>query len=205
MVLAISESELAGLISRARRGTEGARGQLLELYRNYVTVLARLQIDRRLQGQIAPSDLLQETFLKAEQNFAGFHGHTEGELIAWLRRVLASQVAQLYRHHSAQKRDFRLEKQLDVEMDRSGQLLQRAFEVEQTSPSQAAVRREEAVLLADALERLTPEYREVILLRNFEGLPFDSVAQRMGRTVHSVKNLWTRALARLRDSVEDKS
>ena len=198
-----SDDSVVDLIKRARDGEVAALGQLLEVYRSYIGLLARLQIDRRLQGQIASSDLVQETFLHAERHFAGFRGRSEGELVVWLRRVLASQVARLYRHHSAQLRDYHLDRQLSAEADQSSQLLQQAPVQPQSSPSRSAARREEAVLLADALQRLPEDYREVILWRNLEGLSFDLVAERMDRTVHSVKNLWTRALGKLRDSVCD--
>jgi RNA polymerase sigma-70 factor (ECF subfamily) len=68
----------------------------------------------------------------------------------------------------------------------------------QSSPSQSASRREQAVLLADALEKLPEDYREVIILSHLESLSFSEVARRMARSVDSVKNLWARALARLR-------
>ena len=179
-MVATTESELAELISRAQHGVGDARGRLLEMYRNYVGILARLQIDRRLRGRVAPSDLVQDTFIEAERNFAGFRGRSEGELIVWLRSVLSTQVARLYRHHTSQQRDFHLEQQLSAEMDQSSQMLQRVFDVKQSSPSHSATRREEAVLLADTLEHLPRDYREVIVLRNLEGLPFDAIAERMG-------------------------
>ena len=150
------------------------------MYRNYIRILAQLQIDRRLQGRVAPSDLVQDTIIEAEQNFTGFRGRSEGELIAWLRTVLSTQVARVYRHHSAKQRDFQLEAQLNVEMDQSSHLLQRAFDMKHSTPSHIAARREEVVLLADALEHLPRDYRDVILLRNLEGLPFDAVAERHG-------------------------
>jgi len=191
--VSFTDSELAGLISRARRGGNGARGQLLELYRNYLGILARLQINRRLQGKVAPSDLVQETFLEADRNFAGFRGRSEGELIVWLRRVLSTQVARLYRHNSAQKRDFRLEQHLEAELDQSSQALGQAIDSAQTSPSRAVARREEAVLLSDAMERLPADYREVILLRNLEGLPFDAAASRIGTATGTFSGTTTRA------------
>jgi RNA polymerase sigma-70 factor (ECF subfamily) len=69
---------------------------------------------------------------------------------------------------------------------------------QQSSPSQQAVRREQSVLLADALARLPEEWRELLVLRHLEGLTFPEVAQRLGRTIDSVKKQWPRALAGLR-------
>jgi RNA polymerase sigma-70 factor (ECF subfamily) len=95
----------------------------------------------------------------------------------------------------------RLEQELADEMDQSSRALGRGLVAPQSSPSQRAAQREQAVLLADALECLPTAYREVIILSHFEGLPFPEVAHRMGRTLASVKHLWARALGRLRHSL----
>jgi RNA polymerase sigma-70 factor (ECF subfamily) len=88
MVSAPSDSP-TDLLVRAKAGDADSLGKLLEAYRSYLGLLARLQIDRRLQGQVAASDLVQETFLQAEQAFGGFRGLNESQLAAWLRKVLA--------------------------------------------------------------------------------------------------------------------
>jgi RNA polymerase sigma-70 factor (ECF subfamily) len=190
------------LLGRAQAGDASALGQLLELYRNYLALLARLQIDHRLQGKVDASDLVQETFLKAHRHFAQFRGHTEEELVGWLRQILANNLVNLIRHYlGRQRRDVRLERQLAAELDRSSRLLDGGLVAPESSPSHQAARREQAVLLADALKRLPPDYREVLILRHLEGLTFPQVAQRLGRTADSVQKLWIRALARLRRSL----
>jgi RNA polymerase sigma-70 factor, ECF subfamily len=73
-----------------------------------------------------------------------------------------------------------------------------------SSPSRAAQRRETAVVLADALAELSPDYREVIVLRSIEELDWDKVAEKMGRTRNAVRVLWARALKQLRTHLEDK-
>jgi RNA polymerase sigma-70 factor (ECF subfamily) len=187
------------LLHRARAGDRLALGQLLELYRGYLALLARLQINRRLQSKVDASDVVQETYLQAYRAFSQFRGTTEAELIGWLRQILASHLAQVVRRFlGTRRRDVRLERELAVELDQSSRVLDQGLEGRHSSPSQQAVRREQAVLLAQALERLPEDYREVLVLRHLEGLSFAELAQRMGRTVDSVKNLWTRALARLR-------
>ena len=200
--LSVSQSELVDLIALAKRQGGEARGRLLELYRNYLRMLARVQVSKRLQGRVSPSDLAQETIIVAERELHAFRGKNEAEFVTWLRRVLSTQIAKCYRHHGALKRDMHLERKIGRELDKSSQLFGQALEAKQTTPSRAAARREEAVLLADAMQRLPSDYREVVLLRNFEAIPFEEVAERMGRTVHSVKNIWARALARLRETIE---
>ena len=188
----------------ARAGDGPALGQLLELYQNYLTLLARLQIDRRFRGKADPTDLVQETFLAAHRAFPRFRGQTEGELAGWLRAILAAALADLARRFlGARRRDVRLERELADDLDRSSQALGHVPAAPTSTPSQRAARREQEVLLAEALGRLPQDYREVLVLHYLEGLAHPDVARRMGRTTDSVKNLWARALGKLRRSLGD--
>jgi RNA polymerase sigma-70 factor (ECF subfamily) len=74
------------MLQLAQAGDGEALGQLLELYRNYLTLLARLQINRRLQGKVDASDLVQETFLKAHGHFAAGASGGPGRL--WMSRSI---------------------------------------------------------------------------------------------------------------------
>jgi RNA polymerase sigma-70 factor (ECF subfamily) len=187
------------LLLQAQAGDVPALGQLLEKYQSYLTLLARLQIGRRLQGKVDPADLVQDTFLNAHRDFAKFRGGTEAAWLGWLREILACNLAHLIRRYlGTQRRDVRLERELKQDLNHSSQVLGQSLMTPQSSPSQSASRREQAVLLADALEKLPEDYREVIILSHLESLSFSEVALRMGRSVDSVKNLWARALARLR-------
>jgi RNA polymerase sigma-70 factor (ECF subfamily) len=191
--------EVEFLLATARTGDEDALGRLLEEYRAYLTLLARLQIGRRLQGKADPADMVQETFLEAARHFGQFRGLTEPELAAWLRQILAACLAHLVRrYYGTQARDVRLERMLEDELQQSSLAIDRGLVADQSSPSQSASRREQTVLLANALDRLPPDYREVIILRHLEGLTFPEVANRMQRTLDSVEKLWVRALPRLR-------
>jgi RNA polymerase sigma-70 factor, ECF subfamily len=199
-----ADADLGPLLRLARTGSGAALGELLEWYRNYLTLLARLQIGRRLRSKIDPADLVQETFLEAHRHFARFQGNTEAELVGWLRGILATNLAHLLRRYlGTQRRDVRLERQLALDLDQSSRVLDQALPASQSSPSQQAVRREQAVLLADALQCLPDDYREVIVLRQLEGLSFPEVAQRMDRSLDSVKKLWIRGLDRLRRALGD--
>ncbi|MHC4180732.1 MAG: sigma factor, partial [Planctomycetota bacterium] len=142
------------LLRMARQGDNDSLGRLLETYRHYLRLLARLQVGRRLQGKVDASDLVQETFLQAHRSFEGFRGTAEAELLQWLRSILVSKLAKLVRHFfNTQRRDVRLERELDEELDRSSQVAQ-VLVCSQSSPSRKATRREEAVLVADALAQL---------------------------------------------------
>lgn len=192
-------ADVQALIDQARGGSEPALGQLLESYNSYLTILARVQIGRRVQGKVDAGDIVQETFLEAHRQFPNFRGHSEGELTAWLRRILAGTLALTLRRFLGTKgRDVNLERQLGVDLDQSTQALDRGLIASHSTPSQHVARREQAVILADALGSLPEDYREVIVLRHLETLPFAQVAERMGRSEDSVQKLWVRALASLR-------
>src|SRR5262249_13832093 len=110
------------LLVLAQAGERSALGELLEFYRNYLRLLARLAIDRRLQGKIDPSDVVQEPSRDAPRDFARFRGGSDGELPAWLRQVLAHNIATVVRHYQGtRRRDVRLEQQLRAELDRSSE------------------------------------------------------------------------------------
>jgi RNA polymerase sigma-70 factor (ECF subfamily) len=191
------------LLGSARAGDQAALGRLLELYRNYLRLQARTLIGRTLQVRLDPSDLVQETFLEAARDFARFAGGTEAELIAWLRQILIRNLADQVRHSQADKRDVRREQSLEALLEQSRQAAEQALAEAASTPSVQARRREQAVLLADALEALTADHREVILLRHVEHLRFDEIAARMGRSSGAVRMLWTRALEGLHRLLEE--
>jgi RNA polymerase sigma-70 factor (ECF subfamily) len=194
-----SSSGVASLLQAARRGDDQALGKLLEAYRSYLRLLARLEVGRRLRTKVDASDVVQETFLQAHRAFDEFRGDTEGEVLVWLRKILASRLSKTIRHYlGTQRRDLQLER----ELGRSSRALQRVLALSQTSPSEGAMRRERAVLLANAVERLPEDYREVIVLRNLRGLKFAEIAEAMDRSVGSVEKIWARALGKLRDELE---
>jgi RNA polymerase sigma-70 factor, ECF subfamily len=187
------------LLENAKKGDDAALGQLLELYRAYLSLLARLQIGTRLQVKADAEDLVQETFLKAHRDFAQFRGNSEKEWVGWLRQILAYQLAHLVRrYHGSKRRDIKLERAMEDALNESSSALDRGLAAPHSTPSQQALRREQSVLLADALNQLPPDYREVIILSHLQGQSFPEVAQAMGRTLDSVKNIWARALAKLR-------
>src|SRR5947207_14404478 len=165
------DANVEELIGRARSGDGGAVGSLLELYRGYLTILARTQIGRRLQGKADPADLVQETFLKAHKHISRSRGQSEIEFLAWLRTILAAVISNHVRHYlGTRQRDARLEQALVVELDNTSGVLHRDLMAADSTPSRQAANRETLLLLANALEQLPDDYRQVIMLRHLEGL-----------------------------------
>jgi len=202
----INKSAWAQLFRRAKAGDGEALGRLLESYRPFLALLARLQIARRLQGKTDASDVVQDVILETHCNFALFRGASEKEFLAWLRRILADRLTKLVRHYQGTKRrDVRLERDMAAAVDNSSHILANSLVSQQSSPSEQVAHREQAVLMASALDQLPSDQREVLILRHLEELTFGEVAERMGRTVDSVKGLWTRGLASLRRILGDMS
>jgi RNA polymerase sigma-70 factor (ECF subfamily) len=185
------------LLIQARSGDAAALGALLDLYRNYLRLMARSLISQPLRVRLDASDLVQETFLKAHREFRNFLGSTEAELVTWLRQILVRNLADQVRQHRARRRDYRREESVEVLLDRSSLAIQEQLATPISSPSVHSSRREQAVLLADALEKLPADYREVFLLRNLERIPFETIAARMGRSSGAVRMLWMRAIKKL--------
>jgi len=201
----LEPSSFERILDVARAGDRPALGRLIERYRNYLVLLARVRIGRQLQGKLDPEDLLQDVSLQAQKNFGRFAGHTEAEFLAWLRAIMAAIVCNDLRHYfGTRRRDPRREQQMIAEFDDTSRALDRNLIASLTSPSQHAARREQAVLLADALESLPEAHREVLILRHLEGHTFPEVARRLGKTESSVKNLWARGLARLRQTIKEQ-
>ena len=197
-------TNLTNLLERAQQGEEGVRGALLENYRNYLELLARIEIGRRLQTKVDAGDLVQETFLEAHRNFGLFRGKSEGEFINWLRGIMAARIATMVRHFiGTQGRNVRRERDLQVNLDQSSRMIDRGLVALQSTPSQQMERSELQLMFADTLAKLPDDYREVIVLRHFEELPVGEVATRMNRSVDSIQKLWVRGLARLRQLVEE--
>jgi RNA polymerase sigma-70 factor (ECF subfamily) len=200
-----SAALLESLLHQARRGDQAALGRLLEFYRNYLRLVARSLIRPPLQVQLDASDLVQETFLKAHREFGQFAGAGERELVAWLRKILVRTLANQAKYHRTLGRDQRRQESLDVLLDRSSIAIQQQLADSIGTPSAHAVRREQAVLLADALARLPADYREVFILRNLEQIPVDEIAARMGRSSNAVRKLWGRAMVALKAALEASS
>ena len=190
------------LLQRARLGNTEALGQILQLYRNYLTILATTQLDRRLRRRVSPSDLVQDAMLAAHTDFAKFQGCSERELLAWLRQILINCLHHVIETHlRAKMRDMRREisvEQVGATLDRSACNFTNMLADHGPSPSAPMLQRERAVALADQLARLPPQYRDVIVLRNLQGLSFDEVADRMDRKPGTVRMLWLRAIEKFK-------
>jgi RNA polymerase sigma-70 factor (ECF subfamily) len=174
----------------------------LDRFRSYLLFLARARLDHRLRGKLDPSDVVQQTLLEAHRDAAQFRGATDAERAAWLRQVLARNLANAARDLTRDKRDVGRERSLQTALDESSARLEACLEAAQSSPSQRAVRGEDLVRLAAALAVLPEAQRQAVEMRHLHGRPLADIAREMGRTPAAVAGLLHRGLAQLRSLLE---
>ena len=176
----------------------------LERFRTYLELLARLHLDPRLKGKVDASDLVQETFLQAHEGWSQFRGVSEAELSAWLRQILARNLAHAARDFRRAKRDVARERSLERALDDSSSHLQAWLAADQSSPSQKAAGNEQLLRLADALAALPETQREAVVLHYWQDWSVAQISDYLGRTPAAVGGLLKRGLQRLRQRLTDK-
>jgi RNA polymerase sigma-70 factor, ECF subfamily len=177
----------------------GSRPPGLESYRSYLRLLAGLRLDPRLRRKIDPSDLVQLTLLKAHEASERYPAVEEAQRAAWLRQILARTMADEARRYSRGKRDAGLERSLVAALDESSVRLEAWLADDRSSPSQQAMRHEQLVALAEALDALPEDQRQAVELHHLGGGSVAEVADRLGRSKASVAGLLRRGLKALRE------
>jgi RNA polymerase sigma-70 factor (ECF subfamily) len=176
-------------INAARQGDATALGEILEPFRDYLTLVAHQRIGPGLAAKAGASDLVQETFLAAQRGIAGFRGSTPAEWRAWLEAILVNQLANLRRAY------------LDTRK-RSGEAAVPGGGVgwndllcdSITPPSRQLQRRERDAALEAALGRLPAHYQQVIRWHHDDGLTFEAIGSRLAMSADGARKLWARAL-----------
>ena len=188
-----SAISLPQLIYRARNGDDDALGELCNRHRPYLRLMAKRTLDSRMKVRADESDLVQQTMLSAIRNFGQFQGSQAGQFVAWLQILHERNVVDAARVHRAEKRD----------VDREGAVFEDHGSViaDGDSPSMRAMRGEDALQLAEALESLPDDQREAVRLRHLEGWSLKHIADSLGRSEEAVAGLIKRGMVGLRKHV----
>lgn len=171
----------------------------LARYRGYLHVLARLRLGRRLRGRLDPSDLVQQTLLKAHQASDRCQAQDEASREAWLRRILNNTIADELRRHGRGRRDAARDRSLLASLDESSIRLEAWLQADQSSPSQQAIRHEQLLALAEALDALPEDQRQAVELHHLSGCSVAEVGDRLGRSKAAIAGLLRRGLKSLRE------
>jgi RNA polymerase sigma-70 factor (ECF subfamily) len=178
------------------------RDEELRRWGDYLTMLARVQLEPRLRAKIDLSGVVQQTLLEAFHKRAEFHADHPAQELAWLRRILANNLADDLRKLATRKRDLARECSLEMALDESSARLGEWLAADQSSPSQQAERNEMAVRLAVALARLPEAQREALVLQHWHGWSLARIAEHLGRTRAAVGRLLKRGLQQLREELD---
>lgn len=190
------KAQLHKWLEQARAGSSTAIGQLLDACRSYLLIVARDAIALRLRAKLDPADLVQDTSLEAFRTFAAFEGEVHEQLLAWLRRILLNNAADISRRYQhTQKRRINRETSLDP-TDASDPIDSRP------TPDELAAMLEMQAMLDRSLDQLPANMRTVILLRQRECLSFARIGEQTGRSADAARKLWVRAVTRLRRELE---
>jgi RNA polymerase sigma-70 factor (ECF subfamily) len=175
----------------------------LERYREYLGLLARLQLDARLRGKVDVSGVVQQTLLEAHRALAQFADRSAALKAAWLRQILANNLRDEVRKFEAAARDVDREQSLEVALAASSSRLGAWLAADQSSPSERAIRQEELLGLATALARLPEDQRLAVELHHLQGRGLAEVAWQLGRSKGAVAALLFRGLKKLRELLTD--
>lgn len=195
-------SELNDLVRRAAAGDPEAVNELFTRYRDRLCAMVRLRLNRRLQGRVDPSDVVQEAYLEISKGLADYLRAPSMPFFLWLRYITGQKLIAVHRHHlGAQMRDAEQEVSLyrgalpqASSVSLAAQLLGRF-----TTASQAAVRAEAQIQVQEALNSMDAMDREVLVLRHFEMLTNAETAEVLGIKKSAASNRYVRALNRLKD------
>lgn len=189
--------QIPALVEAARNGDREALGLLLEFFRPFLLQVATDQISGEFRGKAAASDLVQQSFLDAHQNFPTFRGGTPSDVASWLKNILEHNFIDLTRRYRSLKREVRREVPLD------GSTLPKArIEDPDLLPEWQVALEEQLEVLEKCLDKLSLEHRLVIKLRQKENLPFAKIGDLLSRSEDAARKLWARAIEQLRKEID---
>jgi len=180
------------------------RGWDLERFRNYLRFLAQIQLDHRLRAKLDASDIVQQTLLEAYQARERPAAQDVPAQAAWLRRIFSHNLANAVRDVTRAKRDVRRERSLETAIEESSARMEAWLVAEQSSPSGRAEKNELLLRLIEALDQLSPDQQEAIVLHHLKGQSLSELARHFGRSPAAVAGLLHRGLKKLQDLLADQ-
>jgi RNA polymerase sigma-70 factor (ECF subfamily) len=196
-----NSAESVRLIELARAGNSAAVGELFTRYRDRLRRMVDLRLDRRLQGRVDASDVVQDGFVDAIAKLLDYLADPKLPLFLWLRLVVGERLSKVHRTHlGTQMRDAALEVSLYRQALPAASSAALAAQLlgRHTSPTEAAVRAEQMLRVQEAINALDPIDREIIALRNFEELSRAEAAHELGINESAVAKRYVRAIKRLK-------
>jgi RNA polymerase sigma-70 factor (ECF subfamily) len=191
------------LVALAKGGDESAVDQLCRVYTERVRWMVRLRMGKELRRKLDSMDLVQDILIHALGGITDFTYENEGDFVRWLSRIAENALRDNWDRFHAEKRDIRKEIPIDNGRRRSGSRLSGVpGPVATTTPSVILSRKEDLARLEKAIDVLKSEYKEVIVLTKIEGLDYQQIADRLGKSSEAVRKLVSRAMTALINAFE---
>ncbi len=197
-----SDHMLSALIDRARLGSMGGQNDLFSELRNYLLAIAHEQFDNRLRGKTGPSDIVQQSMIRAVENFGDYRGQSEAEFRGWLRQIVVNEARLAHRGFTANKRDARREQALQPDDSTAAAREPAAHD---PTPATNLLAAEQSAAIKQLISQLPENYQTVIRLRNWEDLSFEEIGQRMGMSTSGAAKVWYRALVEIQRLYEQEN
>lgn len=196
----LDDHSMSALLQKARDGDHSAQNTLMSQLRQYLVFVANQQLDKNLQAKVGPSDVVQQSMLCAVENLEQFQGTTVEEFRGWVRQILVNETRQAWRDYHTQKRDVARERRVtDSQPFGPGRFLADSL----PTPGTQACAEEQAAAIQAALDRLPEVDRKIIQWRNWDGLPFEEIADRLDISSSSASRKWYRALIDFKKLLEE--
>lgn len=194
------------LVSSAQKGDRSALEQLCNVYAERIRRIVRLRVGPELRTQLESMDLVQDALIAAVTGLKDFRDYDDGDFMRWLVKIAENRIRDRVDHIHAAKRDVRRQVRLEDEGSENEGSCGNPFQsvhIVTTTPSVLLARREELDRLEKAMDRLTDDYREVLLLARIENLSHEQIAERMKRSPAAVAKLLSRAIVALANEFEN--
>ena len=192
------------LVARAAQGDSEALSALMERFRQRLKRLVGLRMDRRLQGRVGASDVVQEAMIEAARRFDEYATNPPASFYLWLRWLTADKIIDTHRRHlGTQMRDASREISLyrrpmpeACSVSLAQQLLGQI-----TSPTNAVARAELQLVVQEVLNSMDSVDREIIVLQHFEELTIRETAKVLGIKRSTASMRYIAALKRLKQAL----
>jgi RNA polymerase sigma-70 factor (ECF subfamily) len=186
------------LVVLAQAGDESAVNRLYEVYGERVLWMVRMRMNKELRSVLESMDIVQDTLVNALRGLDGFTYKNEGDFVRWLSKIAENELRGSLRKLHADKRDIRKVVRFDDNtLATGGRDAGIPAPVDYTTPSVITSKKDDLARLERAIDELKPEYRQVIVLTKIDGLSYNEMGKKLGKTDDAVRKLVSRAMAEL--------
>lgn len=200
-----ADEQTEKLLSAVREGDDDAVNQLLEKHRAPIRRLVELRLDRKVQRRVDVSDVVQDVMVEASGRLQKYLDDPAMAFHLWLRQIAWDRIIDTYRRHRVSaKRSMDREQPMSAPAGPDQSTMEFAIQLcdPGLTPATAATQREIALKVEAAIERLNEQDREIILMRHYEHLSNQEIADSLGLNPPAASMRYLRSVRRLRELLE---